>query len=91
MVSWDMGYLADGAKTWVMIAPTCKGQSGFETQKAERLAALGYVGFAINIYGQGKTGSYIRRDGALMAVLNNGRALLLRHMQLATKPLRQLP
>jgi dienelactone hydrolase len=88
-VSWDTAQT--GPRPGVMIAPTFKGQSGFETQKAELLAALGYVGFAIDIYGQGKRATTPAEASALMAVLNNDRALLLRHMQLATRAIRQLP
>ena len=74
-----------------MVAPTFKGQSAFETKKAELLAALGYVGFAIDIYGQGKRATEPEEASALMAVLNDDRALLLKHMQLATQTIRQLP
>lgn len=88
-VSWDTAQT--GPKPGVMIAPTFKGQSDFETQKAELLAALGYVGFAIDIYGQGKRATTPEEASALMAVLNNDRALLLKHMQLATKTIQQLP
>ncbi len=88
-MSWDTAQT--GPRPGVMIAPTFKGQSGFETQKAELLAAMGYVGFAIDIYGQGKRATTPEAASALMAVLNHDRTLLLRHMQLATKTLRQLP
>ena len=88
-ISWDTSQT--GPRPGVMVAPTFKGQSGFETQKAERLAELGYVGFAIDIYGQGRRATAPEAASALMAVLNNDRALLLKHMQLATKTLRQLP
>ena len=88
-VSWDT--LQTGPRPGVMVAPTFKGQSGFETQKAELLAALGYVGFAIDIYGQGKRATTPAEASTLMAVLNSDRALLLKHMQLATKTIRQLP
>lgn len=88
-VSWDR--TATDPRPGVMVAPTFKGQSAFETQKAEALAALGYVGFAIDIYGRGKRATEPEEAGKLMSVLNNDRALLLRHMQLATQTLRQLP
>lgn len=88
-ISWDNSQTEP--RPGVMIAPTFKGQSGFETQKGELLAALGYVGFAIDIYGQGKRATTPEEAGALMAVLDNDRALLLEHMQLATKTIRQLP
>lgn len=88
-ISWDDSQTEP--KPGVMIAPTFKGLSGFETQKGERLAALGYVGFAIDIYGQGKRATTPEEASALMAVLNDDRALLLEHMQLATKAIRRLP
>ncbi|PZO53368.1 MAG: carboxymethylenebutenolidase [Phormidesmis priestleyi] len=88
-VSWDTAQTVP--QPGVMIAPTFNGQSDFETQKAELLAALGYVGFAIDIYGQGKRATTPEEASTLMAVLNNDRALLLKHMQLATKTIRQLP
>ncbi len=88
-VSWDASQT--GPRPGVMVAPTFKGQSGFETQKAELLAELGYVGFAIDIYGQGKRATAPAEAGALMAVLNDDRALLLKHMQLATETICQLP
>ncbi|MEM6452888.1 MAG: dienelactone hydrolase family protein [Cyanobacteria bacterium P01_D01_bin.105] len=87
-VSWDSAQT--GPRPGVMVTPTFKGQSGFETQKAEALAALGYVGFAIDIYGQGKRASTPEEAGALMAVLDGDRARLIRHMQLATETIRQL-
>ncbi|NJM99831.1 MAG: dienelactone hydrolase family protein [Phormidesmis sp. RL_2_1] len=88
-VSWDNSQT--GPRPGIMIAPTFRGQSDFETQKAERLAELGYVGFAIDIYGQGKRATTPEEASALMAVLNDDRTLLLKHMQLATKTIRQLP
>ncbi|KPQ34763.1 MAG: Dienelactone hydrolase-related protein [Phormidesmis priestleyi Ana] len=88
-ISWDTSQT--GPRPGVMIAPTFKGQSGFETQKAELLAELGYVGFAIDIYGQGKRATTPEAASALMAVLNDDRSLLLKHMQLATTTIRQLP
>lgn len=88
-VSWDDTQI--GSRPAVMVAPTFKGQSAFETKKAEQLAALGYVGFAIDIYGQGKRATTPEKAGELMAVLNGDRALLLRHMQLALKTVQSLP
>ncbi|WP_240519038.1 dienelactone hydrolase family protein [Leptolyngbya sp. BC1307] len=87
--SWDTAQA--GPRPGVMVAPTFKGQSGFETQKAELLAALGYVGFAIDIYGQGERATAPEEASALMAVLDDDRALLLKHMQLAMKTICQLP
>ncbi|MGB3291402.1 MAG: dienelactone hydrolase family protein [Phormidesmis sp.] len=88
-VSWDEAWTEP--RPAVMIAPTFRGQSRFETKQAERLVGLGYVGFAIDIYGQGKRATSPEEASALMNVLNSDRALLLRHMQLATETVRNLP
>ena len=92
-VSWDDASADDqtGLRPVVMVTPTFKGQSAFETQKAELLAEMGYVGFAIDIYGQGKRASTPEEAGKLMAVLNGDRALLLKHMQLALRTAKALP
>lgn len=88
-VSWDDAQ--GNPRPAVLVTSTFKGQSSFETGKAERLAALGYVGFAIDVYGQGKRASSPAEAGALMAVLNDDRALLRSRMLLATETVRQLP
>ena len=88
-ISWDD--TQTGPRPAVMVTPTFKGQSAFETQKAEQLAELGYVGVAIDIYGQGKRASTPEEAGKLMAVLNSDRALLLKHMQLALQATCALP
>ena len=39
----------------VLVAHAWRGQDDFVRQKAIELAALGYVGFAVDIYGEGKS------------------------------------
>ncbi|MEL6470799.1 MAG: dienelactone hydrolase family protein [Cyanobacteria bacterium J06623_4] len=88
-VSWDDALT--GARPGVMVASTFRGQSAFETEKAEQLAALGYVGFAIDVYGQGKRASSPEEAGQMMGVLTADRPLLLKRMQLAMETLQALP
>lgn len=38
----------------ILIAPTAKGRDEFTQDKADYMASLGYVGFALDIYGQGQ-------------------------------------
>ena len=87
-VSWDE------SKTQplpgVMVSPTFRGQSSFETEKAELLAKMGYVGFAIDLYGQGIRASSPEEASELMDTLDKNRPLLLERMQLCTDTLRQL-
>ena len=59
-----------------MIAPTFRGQSDFEIKKAEDLAALGYLGFAIDLYGQGRRAATPEMAAMLMNELNHNRPLL---------------
>ena len=43
-----------GPRPAVLVAHAWKGQDDFARHKAEQLAELGYVGFAVDVYGQGK-------------------------------------
>nr|WP_228024634.1 dienelactone hydrolase family protein [cf. Phormidesmis sp. LEGE 11477] len=88
-VSWDDA--RSEPRPGVMVTSTFVGQSAFETQKAELLAELGYVGFAIDVYGQGKRATSPAEAGELMAVLNEDRELLAARMTLALKTIRELP
>jgi dienelactone hydrolase len=74
-----------------MVAHAFGGQSQFDTEKAEALAELGYVGFAIDIYGQGKRATSPAQANALMSELNDNRPLLLVRMQAAYQALCDLP
>lgn len=81
------GYIAyndDGArkKPAVMVVHDWSGHNDFACQKAEKLAELGYVGFAIDLYGKGKLGKDNAEKAALMKPLIENRELL-RHRILA--------
>jgi len=78
-IAWDASI--DGKRPVVMIAHAYGGQSEFDINKAKALAELGYVGFAIDVYGKGKRGTTVEESSALMAVLNEDRPLLLKRMQ----------
>ncbi len=52
-------------KPAVMIAPDWSGRSDVFCKKAEQLAGLGYVGFAIDMYGNAKTGNTTAEKMAL--------------------------
>lgn len=55
-----------GARPCVLVAPDWRGRTAFSEDKAKAIAELGYVGFAIDVYGEGKTGSNADENGALM-------------------------
>ncbi|MDO7844643.1 dienelactone hydrolase family protein [Sphingomonas immobilis] len=61
----------------VLVVPNVLGQKEADNQKAEALAALGYVGFACDVYGQGKRTTRQSEDAAVyMNALKADRALL---------------
>ena len=56
-----------GKKPCVLVAPDWRGRTSFSEDKAIELAKLGYVGFAIDVYGDGKVGSNADENAALMS------------------------
>ena len=82
------GYLAwddavEGKRPGVMIAHAWAGRSDFECQQADKLAALGYVGFALDMYGKGVLGSGPDENTALMTPFMEDRPALQRRMAAA--------
>lgn len=64
----------------VLISHAYGGQSKFEETKAKEIAELGYVGFAIDIYGKGKRAKSPDEAQQLMDNLNNNRSQLSQRM-----------
>ena len=60
----------------VLIVHTWAGKDDFVHERAEALAALGYVGFAVDMYGNGKVGSNTEENQSLMAPLLSDRNVL---------------
>ena len=60
----------------VLIAHTWAGKDEFVHQRAEELAALGYVGFAVDMYGNGKVGAATAENESLMTPLVSDRDML---------------
>ncbi|MCX7115441.1 MAG: dienelactone hydrolase family protein [Gammaproteobacteria bacterium] len=75
----------------VLVAHDWSGRNAFACQKAEQLAKLGYVGFAIDLYGQGRTGSTNEEKMALMEPLMADRRLLRARMLAALGAVSELP
>ena len=72
----------------VMISHTWRGRSDFECDKARALAALGYVGFAIDLYGKGVIGQSPEDSAALMQPFLDDRAKLQNRMIAALEVLK---
>ncbi|MEM7469063.1 MAG: dienelactone hydrolase family protein [Pseudomonadota bacterium] len=73
----------------IMISHTWRGRSDFECDKARNLAALGYVGFAIDLYGKGIMGGSPDESAALMQPFIDDRAKLQGRMAAALDVLKQ--
>ena len=84
-MAWDD--TVSGHRPGVLVSHAWAGRSDFEDRKAEHLAELGYVGFALDLYGQGVTGRSPDENAALMQPFLDDRALLQRRMQLSLEQL----
>ena len=90
------GYLAYNAATTekrpaILIAHAWRGQDDFARQKAEELAAMGYIALAADFYGNSKEVQSTKEAAALMLPLFQDRALLLARMQAAFTALQAYP
>ncbi|MEP2023941.1 MAG: dienelactone hydrolase family protein [Reichenbachiella sp.] len=87
VICWDDAMAEK--KPGVLVAHTFKGQSDFEVDKAQELAKLGYVGFALDMYGQGNRATTPEEADALMQPFLDDRALLLNNILLAFDTLKK--
>ncbi len=76
-------------KPGVLISHAWGGRGEFEENKAAQLAELGYVGFALDLYGKGVKGSNPEQNRALMQPLLDDRVMLQRRMHLALDNIRK--
>ncbi|HWB20994.1 MAG TPA: dienelactone hydrolase family protein, partial [Phycisphaerales bacterium] len=70
-----------GEKPCVVICHAWGGQGEFEREKAKALAGLGYIGFAMDVYGRGKRGKNPEENTKLMTPLVQDRGLLHRRLE----------
>lgn len=91
------GYLAchetGKPKPAVLVAHDWSGRREMACKGAERIAGMGYVGFALDMYGKGIFGADgdAEKNGALMAPFAQDRTLLRRRINAALHAVRQLP
>lgn len=60
----------------VLIVHDWSGRNAFACQKAEMLASLGYVGFAVDMYGDGEIGETVEQKTGLMQSVMHDRGFL---------------
>lgn len=88
-VCWDDRFTAP--RPAVLVSHAWRGRTDFENAEAERLAEMGYVGFALDLYGKGIVGSNPEENSKLMQPFMDDRARLQRQMHLAVREARSLP
>ena len=69
----------------VLVSHAWGGRDDFAIQKARQLAKMGYVGFALDLYGKGVQGSNKDENRALMTPLLEDRLLLQARMDTAVE------
>lgn len=74
----------------VLVAHAWAGQDAFARAQAERLASLGYIGMALDVYGTGRRGSNYEEYSALMTPWMKDRAALRKRLLAAVTTARGL-
>ncbi len=74
----------------VLVAHDWSGRNNFAENKAEQLAKLGYLGFALDMFGKGKLGNTNEEKMELMKPLMDDRALLLKRMLAAFDTIKKI-
>lgn len=87
LLAWDD--TIDGARPGVLVSHAWSGRTEFEEGKARKLAGLGYVALALDLYGKGVRGNSVEENSALMQPFLEDRAMLQRRLLLALRTLRQ--
>ncbi len=85
-LAWDDS--VSGPRPAVVISHAWGGAGEFEQARARDLAELGYVGFALDLYGKGIRGSNPEENAKLMQPFLGDRSLLQSRMQLAVDVVR---
>ncbi|GIX31017.1 MAG: hypothetical protein KatS3mg124_1489 [Porticoccaceae bacterium] len=88
-LAWDDAHA--GPRPAVAVSHAWSGRSEFECAKARALAELGYVGFALDMFGKGVRGNSVEENQALIAPFLEDRGLLQARIQRAVEVLRGQP
>ncbi|MCZ6828911.1 MAG: dienelactone hydrolase family protein, partial [Gammaproteobacteria bacterium] len=88
-LAWDDAH--SGPRPCVIISHAFRGREAFECQRAEDLAALGYVGFALDLYGKGVLAETTEEASALMSGFMEDRPLLQSRLLAAVDVAREQP
>lgn len=86
LLAWDDA--VSKPRPGVLVAHTIAGRSPHEENRALRLAELGYVGFAIDVYGRGTQTTDLDQNRAMMDALRDDRPELQARLLAALECLR---
>lgn len=89
LVAWDDAM--PGERPGVLVSHTWGGRGDLENDKAKQLAELGYVGFALDLYGKGVRGGSPEENAALMQPFLEDRAMLQTRLLRSLNALRDQP
>jgi dienelactone hydrolase len=89
MLAWDDA--REGRRPGVLVAHDWMGEGDFSRRRAEELAKLGYVAFALDIYGKGVRPANGQEAGQLAGKYKGDRALLRARMRAAYDTLKAEP
>lgn len=87
-VAYDPNWVSP--KPAVLIAHAWSGRDEFVCERAHTMVDLGYVGFALDMYGNAKQGSDNETNSKLMSPFMEDRSLIKRRMQLALNTMKEL-
>ena len=74
-----------GTRPAVLISHAWGGRDDFVAEKAKKLAELGYVGFALDMYGKGILGANPEENAKLMTPFIENRAMLQQRITAALR------
>jgi dienelactone hydrolase len=75
----------------VLVSHAWAGRNDFVAEKAKKLAQLGYVGFALDMYGKGILGNDVEENAALMQPFIDDRPMLQQRITAALNTVKLLP
>ena len=88
-LSWDDS--ATSPRPGVLVSHTIAGRASLEENKADNLAELGYVAFALDLYGKGVRGETSEQNRALMDAQLADREAMQERLLLALSTLKAQP
>ena len=86
-LSWDDAVA--GPRPGILVSHTIAGRGPLEEGKADRLAELGYVAFALDLYGKGVRGETLEENSALMNAQLADRAAMQQRLLCALSVMRE--